>query len=144
MHPRTIALGLTVVLVSFAISLKAMDWLAPSVTVQTPPLVQLPPLPPSPRSSTVVAQVSVALSAIRDAAERGAPKTFGGKADNPVQQILQNADIGWTASRGPIAATGAQDVLTLTTPINGTLKVTGSLSDKATGAVTNALGSLLG
>ncbi|MFN5036546.1 MAG: DUF4403 family protein [Bradyrhizobium sp.] len=144
MHPRTIALGLTVVLVSFAISLKAMDWLAPSVTVQTPPLVQLPPLPPSPRSSTVVAQVSVALSAIRDAAEGLGRAAFGGKADNPVQQILQNADIGWTASRGPIAATGAQDVLTLTTPINGTLKVTGSLSDKATGAVTNALGSLLG
>ena len=144
MHPRTIALGLTVVLVSFAISLKAMDWLAPSVTVQAPPLVQLPPLPQAPRSSTVVAQVSVALSAIRDAAERGAPKTFGGKADNPVQQILQNADIGWTASRGPIAATGAQDVLTLTTPINGTLKVTGSLSAQATGAVSNALGSLLG
>jgi len=101
-------------------------------------------LPPAPRVSTIAAQVSVALSAIRDAAERGAPKTFGGKADNPVSQILQNADIGWTASRGPIAATGAQDVLTLTTPISGTLKVTGSLSAKATGAVSDALGSLLG
>ena len=92
----------------------------------------------------VVAQVSIALSAIRDAAERGAPQTFAGKAENPVQQILQNADIGWTASRGPIAATGAQDVLTLTTPINGKLKVTGSLSAKATGAVGDALGRLLG
>ncbi|WP_253591379.1 DUF4403 family protein [Bradyrhizobium elkanii] len=144
MHPRTIALGTAVVLVSFVISLKAMDWLAPSVTVQKPKLAELPPLPQAPRSSTIVAQVSVALSAIRDAAERGAPKTFGGKADNPVQQILQNADIGWTASRGPIAATGAQDVLTLTTPINGTLKVTGALSAKATGTVSDALGSLLG
>src|SRR5207245_3234097 len=69
---------------------------------------------------------------------------FAGKADNPVSQILQNADIGWTASRGPIAATGAQDVLSLATPLTGTLNVTGSLSAKATGAVGDALGGLLG
>jgi hypothetical protein len=104
----------------------------------------LPPLPAAPRSSIVVVPVSIAISAIRDAAERGAPHTFSGKADNPVSQILQNADIGWTASRGAIAATGAQDVLTLATPLTGTLNVTGSLSSKAKGAVGNALGSLLG
>ncbi len=61
-----------------------------------------------------------------------------------MSQILQNADIGWTASRGPIAATGAQDVLSLTTPLTGKLNVTGSLSSKATGAVGDALGGLLG
>lgn len=144
MHPRTILLGIAVLAVSFVVSLKAMDWLAPLATVQKPQLAQLPPLPPASRSSTIVAKVAVALSAIRDAAERGAPKTFAGKANNPVSQILENADIGWTASRGPIAVTGAQDVLTLATPINGALKVTGSLSAKASGAVGNALGSLLG
>ena len=58
--------------------------------------------------------------------------------------MLQNADIGWTASRGPITATGAQDVLSLATPLTGVLNVTGSLTSKATGAVGNALGSLLG
>ena len=88
--------------------------------------------------------VAIALSAIRDAADRGTPRNFNGKADNPVPQILQNADIGWTASRGPIAATGAQDVLSLSTPLTGTLNVTGSLSAKATGAVGDALGGLLG
>lgn len=144
MRPRTILLAIAVVAVSFLVSLKAMDWLVPSANVAQPKLAQLPPLPQAPRSSTIVAQVQVALSAIRDAAERSAPKTFAGKADNPVQQLLQNADIGWTASRGPIALTGAQDALTLTTPINGTLKVTGALSAKATGAVSDALGSLLG
>ena len=61
-----------------------------------------------------------------------------------MSQILQNADIGWTASRGPITATGGQDVLSLATPLTGTLNVTGSLSAKATGAVGDALGSLLG
>ena len=49
-----------------------------------------------------MAPVAVALSAIRDVADRAAPRNFAGKADNPVSQVLQNADIGWTASRGPI------------------------------------------
>jgi hypothetical protein len=135
-------IAITVVAVSFLVSLKAMDWLSPRGTVSAPVLVQLPPLPPAPRSSSIIAPVSIALAAIRDAADRGAPRSFAGKADNPVSQILQNADIGWTASRGPITATGAQDVLSLATPLTGTLNVTGTLSAKATGAVGDALGSL--
>ncbi|MGB8400940.1 DUF4403 family protein, partial [Bradyrhizobium sp.] len=90
------------------------------------------------------APVAIARSAIRDAADRAAPKSFNGKADNPASQILQNADIGWTASRGPITASGAQDVLSLATPLAGTLNVTGALSSKATGAVGDAIGGLLG
>src|SRR5712692_8846675 len=144
MRLKTIPLGVAVVAVSFFVSLKAMDWLSPRATVPAPVLVELPPLPPAPRSSSIVAPIVIALSAIRDAADRGAPRTFAGKADNPVSQILQNADIGWTASRGPISAIGAQDVLSLATPLTGTLNATGSLSAKATGAVGDALGSLLG
>ncbi|MGH6710369.1 MAG: DUF4403 family protein, partial [Bradyrhizobium sp.] len=126
MPSKTILIGVAVVAVSFLISLKLMDWLAPGGTVKSPVLVELPPLPPAPRSSTVMAPIAVALSAIRDAADRGSPRAFNGKAENPISQILQNADIGWTASRGPIAATGAQDVLTLATPLTGPLNVTGS------------------
>src|SRR3984893_1007768 len=144
MRLKTILLGVAVVAVSFFIRLKAMDWLSPRSTVPAPVLVELPPLPPAPRSSSIVAPIVITLTALRDAADRGAPRTFAGKADNPVAQILQNADIGWTASRGPISATGAQDVLSLATPLTGTLNVTGSLSAKATGAVGDALGSLLG
>ena len=144
MHPKTILIGAAVVAVSFLISLKLMDWLAPRGTVKPPALVELPQLPPAPRSSTVMAPIAVALSAIRDAADRGSPRTFNGKAENPVADILQNADIGWTASRGPITATGAQDVLSLATPLTGTLNVTGTLSAKATGAIGDALGGLLG
>jgi hypothetical protein len=136
--------AVAVVAVSFVASLKVMDWLAPRGTVAQPVLVELPPLPPAPRSSVVMAPVAVALSAIRDAADHAAQRTFTGKAENPVSQILQNADIGWTASRGAITATGAQDVLSLSTPITGTLNVTGSLSAKATGAVGDAIGGLLG
>jgi Domain of unknown function (DUF4403) len=141
---KTILLAIAVVAVSFFVSLKAMDWLAPRGTAGAPVLAQLPPLPAAPRSSSILVPVAITLAAIRDAADRGAPRSFAGKADNPVSQILQNADIGWTASRGPIAATGAQDVLSLATPITGTLNVTGSLTSKATGAVGDALGGLLG
>ena len=141
---KPILLAIAVVAASFLVSLKVMDWLAPRGTVKPPVLVQLPPLPPAPRSSIVMAPVAITLAAIREAADRGAPRSFAGKADNPVSQILQNADIGWAASRGPITATGAQDVLSLSTALTGTLNVTGSLSAKATGAVGDALGGLLG
>src|SRR5258705_773567 len=144
MRLKTILLGIAVVAVCLFGSLKAVDWLAPAGPVGAPVLIQLPPLPPAPRSSSIIAPVVITLAAIRDAADRGAPRTLAGKADNPAAQILQNADIGWTAQRGPITATGAQDVLSLATPLTGTLNVTGSLSAKATGAVGDALGSLLG
>jgi Domain of unknown function (DUF4403) len=141
---RTILLAIAVVAVSFFVSLKTMDWLSPRGEGAAPVLAELPPLPPAARSSSIIAPVAIALGAIRDAADRGALRTFSGKADNPASQILQNADIGWTASRGPITATGAEDVLSLTTPLTGALSVTGSLSSKATGAVGDALGGLLG
>jgi hypothetical protein len=143
MRLKTILIAVAVLAVSFFVSLKAIDWLSPRGG-NAPVLVELPPLPPVPRVSTIIAPVAITLNAIRDAADRGAPRNFAGKAANPAEQILQNADIGWTAARGPISASGAQDVLTLSTPLTGTLNVTGSLSAKMTGAVGDALGGLLG
>src|SRR5258708_15140621 len=144
MRLKIILLAMVVAAASFFASLNAMDWLSRRGTVAPRVLAELPPLPPAPRISSIIAPVAISLAAIRDAADRGAPRNFAGKADNPVSQILQNADIGWTASRGPIAATGAQDVLSLTTALTGKLNVTGSLTSKATGAVGDALGGLLG
>src|ERR1700733_827101 len=143
-RPKVIVLAIAVVAASFFVSLKAMDWLSRRGTVASPVLADLPPLPPTPRISSIIAPVTIPIGIIREAADRAAPRNFAGKADNPVSQILQNADIGWTASRGPIAATGAQDVLSLATSLTGTINATGSLSSKTTGAVANALGSLLG
>jgi hypothetical protein len=151
MHPsvslKTILIGTAVVVVSFGISLIGLNWF--SGRGGDPVLVALPPLPPTSRTSFIVAPVAITLTAIRDAAERGAPRSFAGKVDNPkasnpAAQILQNADIGWTASRGHITATGAQDVLSLATSLTGKLTVTGSLSTRVSGAVGDALGSLLG
>ena len=144
MRLKVILIAIAVVAVSFFISLKAMDWFSPRGAVPRVAMADLPPLPPAPRSSVILAQVTIPVTAIRDAADRGAPRTFAGKADNPVSSVLQNADIGWTASRGPIGVTGGQDVLSLTTALTGKLNVTGSLASKATGAVGDAIGGLLG
>src|SRR5271168_217349 len=112
-RPRTILIAVAVVAVSFFASLKAMDWLSPRDSSPAPAVVELPPLPPASRSSIIVAPVAIAISVIRDIADHAAPRNFAGKADNPVSQVLQNADIGWTASRGPMLASGGQDVLSL-------------------------------
>jgi hypothetical protein len=144
MRPKVILLAIAVVAVSFLISLKLMDWFSPSSLGPRPVVADLPPLPPTPRTSVILAQVAIPIAVIRDAADRGAPRSFSGKADNPISQVLQNADIGWTASRGSIGVTGGQDVLSLTSALNGKLNVTGSLAAKATGAVGDAIGELLG
>src|SRR5947209_762411 len=142
MRLKTILIAVVVIALAFVVGLKAMDWLSPGG--QAPVLVELPPLPAAPRTSTIIAPVAITIAAIRDAADRGTPRNFAGKAANPVEQLLQNADINWTAVRGPISASGAGDVLTLATPLSGTLNITGALSSKVTGAVGDVLGGLLG
>jgi hypothetical protein len=120
-RPWMLAIAAGVVALSFLVALKAMDWLSPAGTVPEAALTELPPLPPVARSSYVVASVVVALSAIRDGADRAAPRNFAGKANNPISQLLQNADIGWTAARGPVAVSGGQDAFSLSTPLSGKL-----------------------
>src|SRR3954469_25284954 len=145
MRLTTILAGVAAIAVSFVAALKIMDSMAPRGAVPTPALAALPPLPPSPpRRSTIVAPVALTLSAIRDAAERATPRNFAGTADNPAPQLLQNADIKWSAARGPVAATGAQDRLTMSTPLTGTLTVSGAISNNVRDALGGALGNLLG
>jgi hypothetical protein len=143
MRLRTILIAVAVLAVWFVGGLKAIDVLYPQQAVKAPPLAPLPALA-SVRGSNLVVPIVIPLTAIRDVVERAAPRTFAGKADNPIPQILQNADIGWTASRGPIAVTGAQNALSLATPLTGAVSVKGSLSGGAAGAVGDALGKLLG
>src|SRR3974390_2253890 len=97
MRPKAILIAIAVIAASFFAGLKAMDWLSPRGTLNARPVIaDLPPLPPAPKSSVILAQVAIPISVIRDAADRSAARSFSGKADNPVTQILQNADIGWT------------------------------------------------
>ncbi|MEW6644051.1 MAG: DUF4403 family protein [Pseudomonadota bacterium] len=140
MRVKTLLLGLAALIISFVVSLEVMNFLSPQPGSVAPTLVKLPPLPPPTRTSRIIAPVAISFEAIRAAAERAAPRNFAGKADNPIGQVLQNADINWTAERGPIAATGANNQLTITAPLTGKLNVTGSLSANAA----NALGGLIG
>ena len=144
MRLRNIVIAVVLVGVSFVAALKVMDYLAPRGAGPAPVLVQMPPLPAAPRISSIIAPVAISLNAIRDAAEKGAPRNFAGEAPNPVPQILQNGEIKWSAARGPISATGAADTLTLATPLNGTLNVTGALSSNIRDQLGGALGNLLG
>ena len=106
-------------MISFFGSLWVMDWVSPRGGVPgagpKPALVQLPPLPPASRVSTMMAPVTITLASIRDAADRAAPRNFNGKANNPAPQLIQNADINWTAARGAISATGANNAISLST-----------------------------
>src|SRR5215475_10911326 len=80
------AIAVAVVAVWFVISLKAMDWLSPRAPLPKAAQTELPPLPPASRTSFVMAPVLISLSALRDAADRAAPRNFAGKADNPAAQ----------------------------------------------------------
>ena len=144
MRKTTMLIAVAVIAVSFFITLKAMDWLSPRGATPAPVLAALPPLPAVSRNSSIIAPIEIPLKVIGATADRAAPRNFGGKADNPVPQLLQNADINWTAARGPISATGAQNALSLATPLTGKLNVKGAIADSAKGALGDALGSLLG
>ena len=143
MRIKPILLGLVALVVSFAVSLHVMNTFWP-VKMEKPVVAKLPPLPPVARNSEILTPIAISITALRDALDRAAPRNLGGKAENPVSQILQNADISWTVSRGPIAASGAQNALALSTPLDGKLTVLGSLSVASGTALGNALGNVLG
>jgi Domain of unknown function (DUF4403) len=144
MRVTTLLLGLAALAVSFFVSLQVMNWMSPAPGTVAPVLAKLPPLPPPTRGSKIVTPVAITLGAIRDSVERAAPHNFAGKADNPVGQLLQNANINWTVDRGAIAATGAANQLTLSAPLTGKLNVTGSLSSNASNAIGELIGGNLG
>lgn len=144
MRITTLLLGVATLAVSFFVSLKLMNWIAPPPGSVAPAVGTLAPLPPPARMSRIISPVSIALSAIRSTVDHAAPRTFAGKSDNPVGQILQNADINWTVERGAIAASGASNQLTLSAPLTGKLNVTGSIPASAGTAIGNLIGGSVG
>jgi len=64
-----------------------------------PGLADSPPLQPATRTSVVIAPAAIALWGIRDVMEAHAPHDLSGKRDNPMGQLLQNAELGWTVTR---------------------------------------------
>ncbi len=107
-------------------------------------LASNPPLQPATRTSVVIAPAAVALSAIRDAMEAKAPRDLTGKRENPIGQLLQNAELGWTITRGPLALTGRPEGLAIVTPLNGTFRLTGQIGAQLGSGVGNITGALGG
>jgi hypothetical protein len=144
MRITTVLIGLATLAASFLISLKVMNWVSPPPGSAAPPTVASQPLPPPTRVSKIIAPVQIALSAIRTTVDGAAPRHFAGKSDNPVGQLLQNADINWAVDRGAISASGASNQLTLSTPLTGKLNVTGSIAGNAGAALGNLIGGNIG
>ncbi len=135
--------GALIVALSFFVTLFMLDRTsAPSGGSSAPKLVEIPPLPPVSRSSLVIAPVSVALAAIRDALDAAAPRNLAGKNNNPLSEILSKADIGWTLTRSPLALAGRPEGLAVSTTLNGTLRVTGQIGTQAANLGGNITGLL--
>jgi hypothetical protein len=143
MRLRTILIGAAVVAASFLGASVAMQVLSPGAgNVQPPALVEVPPLKQISRTSMIVTPTAIALTAIRDALDAAAPRNLTGKRENPISQLLSNADIGWTMGRGPLAVTGRPEAMAISTALTGTLHVTGQISTQA-GNIGGALGGII-
>jgi hypothetical protein len=143
MRPKTIVLAAAALAAAAVAGLLAVQWLSPPASVAVavdPP----PPLPPATRASRALVPVAIPLGAIRDTLDAAAPRDFAGKGQNPVPQLLSQADIDWRAARGAITANGGGNALTLTTPLTGTFAVRGELSTATQDAIGGVLGQLLG
>src|SRR5262249_6226485 len=138
-----VGVGALVVVVSFLGSIWGMTRLWPEAGQRRPALAEVPPLKPIARTSVVVTPAAIALSAIRDALERAAPRDLSGRRENPMTQLLSNAEIGWTVGRGPLAVGGRPGGLVVSTPLTGSFRLTGRLASQA-GNLTGAIGGLLG
>jgi hypothetical protein len=144
MNIRTIIIGAVVVVVSFVGATVVMSLLWPAPLQQgRPTLVAVPPLQPLTGTSTVLAPAAIAMSAISASLEAQAPRNLAGKRQNPISQILQNADISWTIARGPLNVSGRPDGLVITTPLSGTFQALGTLTSGAS-AIGGAIGNIIG
>ena len=114
-----------------------------ALAIMKPP----PPLQAVTRASHVIAPVAVSLAAIGHTLDTATPREFAGKSDNPVTQLLDQAEIGLTASRGTMYATGQSNTLTIVTPLNGSIRITGQIGNaagKVVGGIGGAIGGLIG
>ncbi|HZP69586.1 MAG TPA: DUF4403 family protein, partial [Pseudolabrys sp.] len=147
---RMFRLGLAAVGIAgrfFAATLWALNRFVPpadsglsdALAILKPP----PPLQPVSRTSHVTAPVAISLAAIGHALDTATPREFAGKNDNPVTQLLGQAEIGLTVSRGTMYATGQQNTLTITTPLNGSIRITGQIGNTA-GKVVGGIGGAIG
>jgi len=130
-------------------TLWALDSFFPA-TKMPAQLAKLPPPPPLPtivRHSVVITPVAVSLSAIGRALDNAAPRDFSGKSENPVTKLLKQEEIGLTVTRGAMTVAGTNNTLNVTTPLTGTIHITGQIgtqAGRAVGGIGGAIGNLFG
>ena len=142
--------GFCIIALFFTATLWVLNRFIPSdgglpdaIAIMQPPQ----PLQASTRTSHVIAPVAVALTAIGQQLDAATPRDFSGKSNNPVTQLLSQAEIGVTVTRGTMSASGQPGVLTVNTPLNGTIRITGQIGSsagKAVGGLGGTIGGLLG
>jgi hypothetical protein len=139
-----IVVGALVVVLALVVAFVAALLLSPTAPETRPVLAGNPPLQPVTRTSTVIAPAAIALDAIRAAMEAQAPRDLSGKRDNPLGQLLTNAELGWIIKRGPLALTGRPEGLAIVAPLNGTFRFTGQIGAQVGNQVGNIAGALGG
>jgi len=148
MRIRTVVLGLLAVVFSAAAAALITGVMSPSPPEQArPSLTALPPLAPLTGTSTVLAPTAIALSAIRDALDAQAPRNLTSKPQNPLGQLLSNAQLSFSVTRGPFVMASRPETLVITTPLTGTFEALGTIAggtSSGTGAVGGAIGNLIG
>src|SRR5690242_2908880 len=147
---RLVVGAICIIALFFAATLWALNRFVPTDSGLPEALAILKPtqqLQPVTRASHVIAPVAVALTAIGHSLDAATPREFAGKNDNPVTQMLSQAEIGMTVTRGTMSASGQPGVLTVNTPLNGSLRITGQIGSsagKAVGGLGGTIGGLLG
>jgi hypothetical protein len=148
MRIRTVLLGLLAVVFSAVAAALITVVISPSSPEQAKPsLTALPPLQPLTGNSTVLAPTAVALTAIRDALDAQAPRNLAGKPQNPLGQLLANATLSYSVTRGPFVMSSRPETLVVTTPLTGTFEALGSVTSgvsSGVGSLGGAVGNLIG
>jgi len=138
---RWIIGGAAIVAVFFTITLRVFDAVWPLEAPRRPPAeVATTPLLAMSRTSFVIAPIAVANTAIRDAIEAAAPRQFTGKRENMLPELLSKAELDWTMNRGTVGIASRSNTLTVTTALNGTVRLLG----QAGGQVGNITRSIAG
>ena len=140
----TVLAGVAAVAFGAFVGLKVI-WPAPTVD-RRPALAATPALQPITRTSTVVAPAAISLSAIQSTMESAAPRNLNGNRAGATRENPTNINVEWVVNRGALSVIGRPDGMTVSTPLNGSLRANGSLAavSTATGQVGGAIGAVLG
>jgi hypothetical protein len=142
---RRILIGVLLLVVCAGGALWAFAQFAPAsfVTNGRPQLVAVPPLPPATGHSMISVPVAITLTAIRDAIEARAPRNLAGQLENPLAKTVGRSSLDVTVARGPIAVSGTPGGLSVSAPLNGTMRATGEMPEQ-TSQLNDTISNLFG